>query len=192
MNALVIDTETGTLDASTGALLDVAAVELRDGEVARTFRRRILPAPGLLIETEATDCNGYAADLWAELGAVPEAAAISDFLGFLDEVRGSSREAAKLIWAGHNTQFDRRFVAAALVRVTGVSGLSALFSHRDIDLMHLATIPQSRGIVPGRSLDDLRSTLLGSVPGVHDALTDATDTAQLLALFERRIQWVDG
>lgn len=191
MNVLVIDTETGTLDAGTGALLDVAAVELRDGEIGRTFRRRIIPAARLDIETEATDCNGYATDLWAELGAVAEANAIADFLGFLDEVRGPSRDSAKLIWAGHNTQFDRRFVAAALVRVTGVSGLSALFSHRDVDLMHLATIPHSRGIVPGRSLDDLRSTLLRSVPGIHDALTDATDTARLLALFERRIQWVD-
>ena len=190
MNVLVIDTETGTLDAGTGALLDIAAVELRDGEIARTFRRRIVPAAGLAIEAKSTDCNGYSPAAWAELGAVPEANGVADFLGFLDEVRGPW-DSAKLTWAGHNTHFDRRFVAAALVRVTGVAGLSALFSHRDVDLMHLATIPHSRGVVPGRSLDDLRSTLLGSVPGIHDALTDATDTARLLAMFERRIQWVD-
>lgn len=279
MNLLVIDTETGSLDPSTGALLDIAAVELRDGEISRTFRRRILPEPGLVIEPEAVACNGYSAERWAELGAVNEVDAILDFLVFLGDVRGMTHDRARaefrggmvvglpgmaevtdtnrdtdtditgadtcesgdetcngerptepattrLIWAGHNCPFDRGFVEAAVVRLAarihragqgrhpldldhlpgldwtdgrvvnrklaraaGRAVLSLSFSHRDVDLMQLATIPHTRGVVPGRSLDDLRRALLGTAPDVHDALTDATDTARLFALFERRIQW---
>lgn len=287
MNLLVIDTETGSLDPSTGALLDIAAVELRDGEISRTFRRRILPEPGLLIEPEAVACNAYSAERWAELGAVNEVDAILDFLVFLGDVRGMTHDRARaevrggmvvgltgmaavtdtnrdtdtdtsgdtsgdtiadtcepgddtgncerptepattrLIWAGHNCPFDRGFVEAAVVRLAarihragqgrhpadldhlpvvdwadgrvvnrklaravGRAVLSLSFSHRDVDLMQLATIPHTQGVVPGRSLDDLRRALLGTAPDVHDALTDATDTARLFALFERRIQWV--
>lgn len=241
MKLLVIDTETGSLDPRTGALLDIAAVELRDGEVGRTFRRRVLPGLGLVIEPEAAACNGYTPELWAEMGAVSEEDAIIDFLNFVGEVRGLTGEQEstlacvvaefagveikvcvnpdlpRLTWAGHNVAFDRGFIGEAVARwVHGLrraaleaacaSGgglgdvlrrgppsalIASQFSHRDVDLMHLATIPHARGVVPGRSLDDLRRTLLGSVPAVHDALTDAHDTARLLALCERRIQWVE-
>ncbi len=194
MNAVVIDTETGSLDSATGALLDIAAVELIDGEIGRSFRCRVLPAPGLLIEEDAVACNGYSAPRWAELRAAPEAEALAELVAFLDEVRPppADGQPVRLTWAGHNTTFDRPFVAEALARVGEKRALRAWFSHRDIDLMHLALIPQTRGVVAGRSLDDLRRGLLDIIPGTHDALSDALDTARLLLLFERRIQWVDG
>ncbi len=194
MNALVIDTETGSLNAATGALLDLAAVELCDGEIGRTFRRRVLPLEGLVIEAEATACNGYSPERWTELRAVSEAEALADFGAFVEELRGpeGAEPAPRLIWAGHNTPFDRRFVSEAFDRVGLALPLRTWFSHRDIDLMHLAAIPQAAGLVSGRSLDELRRGLLDIVPGVHDALSDALDTARLLLMFERRIQWVDG
>lgn len=192
LNCIVIDVEGGSLNPETGALLDIAAVELRDGEIRRSFRQRVLPEPGLLIEPDAVACNGYAPEKWAEWGAIPEVEALGAFLAFLG---GFGRDL--LTWAGHNTAFDRRYIEAAFIR-QGYAPRAVLptrFHHRDVDLMHLAVIPVAQGIAPSRSLDSLRQTLLEStaavLPGAdHDALGDATDTARLLGLFSRRLQWM--
>ncbi len=215
LNAIVIDTETGSLDPETGALLELAAVEVVDGVLGRTFHRRILPGQRfdptvgemrpLRIDPEAAAVNGYTPEAWDRLGAQAESFVLLDAITWIGAsvlrrpTLADAFDAAsipQLVWAGHNTQFDRQFIGAALYRTFhGSAKVMDLFSHRDVDLMHLALVPAMCGIVPGRSLDQMRVLLGKTVPARedrhHDAMTDAMDTAKLLLLCLRSLHWRD-
>ena len=116
---IVVDVETGGLNAETDALLEVAAVILgMDGE-GRMYRRRTIsahvqPFPGLNLNPESMKINGI--DPYHPFRfAVSESDALNNVF---QEVRRSVRETGctRAILVGHNAFFDLAFINAAVTR----------------------------------------------------------------------------
>ena len=109
MHHIVADTETGGLYPASHALLSIGAVSSWGGEA---FLIYITPEsqPGKTVEPEAAAKNGYSAEKWEALGAVPLEEGFGRFLGWL-EARRAERENAGL-WC-HNLAFDRGFLGEA-------------------------------------------------------------------------------
>ncbi|MCB1865612.1 MAG: ribonuclease T [Chromatiales bacterium] len=116
---VVVDVETGGFDASTDALLELAAVliEVDDqGMLLRgeTIASHVEPFPGARLDPAALKFNGIDPDHPFRL-ARPERAA-------LEHVLGAVRRAVKrhgctrAILVGHNPSFDQGFVRAAVAR----------------------------------------------------------------------------
>lgn len=171
ISGVVIDVETGGLDELRNPLLAIAALDVRDGIVAREFEVRVAPFYGSVVDPEAAAVNGWTEDKW---DGVPEATALRRLLDWMPIGRP--------IWIGHNTPYDRRFLLAALGRHGMEESMEARWSHRDIDLMVLAIVPQFAGeALPSRSLGALCELYLGTTQAhPHDALWDAK--AALLCL----------
>ena len=115
---VVIDVETGGFNASTDALLEIAAVlvELRDGELSPGAAHRyfIKPVTGLNIEPASLQVTGI--DPWHPLRpAIDEGEALRElFRHVRKEVRGTGCKRAVLV--GHNSSFDLGFLNAAVDR----------------------------------------------------------------------------
>ena len=116
---VVVDVETGGFNASTDALLEIAAVLLRvdaDGRLVRemTVREHVRPFAGGRLDPASLAVNGI--DPWHPLRiAVTE----SDALGeIFSEVRRAIREqdCTRAILVGHNASFDLGFLNAAAAR----------------------------------------------------------------------------
>lgn len=116
---VVVDVETGGVNAETDALLEIAAVIIgMDGE-GDLYRRRTLsahvePAPGLKLNPESMAVNGI--DPYHPFRmAVPEREALT---GIFQEVRRAVRESdcTRAILVGHNAFFDLAFLNAAVAR----------------------------------------------------------------------------
>ncbi|HXH02467.1 MAG TPA: ribonuclease T [Candidatus Competibacteraceae bacterium] len=116
---VVVDVETGGLNAETDALLEIAAVILgMDGD-GRLYRRRtvsahVQPFPGLKLNPESMKVNGI--DPYHPFRfAVPEHEALTSIF---QEVRRAVRESGctRAILVGHNAFFDLAFLNAAVAR----------------------------------------------------------------------------
>ncbi len=116
---VVIDVETGGFNASTDALLELAAVviemtpggELRPGA---TFRYHVQPFHGSRIDPASLAVNGI--DPHHPLRpAMPEKEALTQLFR---EVRKAVREAecTRAVLVGHNASFDLNFLNAAVAR----------------------------------------------------------------------------
>lgn len=116
---VVVDVETGGFNASTDALLEIAAVLLaidRDGRVVRerTIREHVRPFEGGRLDPASLAVNGI--DPWHPLRiATPEGDALGTIFG---EVRRAVREqeCTRAILVGHNASFDLGFLNAAVAR----------------------------------------------------------------------------
>lgn len=119
---VVVDVETGGFDASTDALLEIAAVaigldeggELIPGEPVSTH---VVPFDGANIDPASLAVNGI--DPWHPLRA---ARTESDALGFIFKpIREAVKQAGcnRAVLVGHNAAFDQGFLNAALER-TGI------------------------------------------------------------------------
>ena len=116
---VIIDVETGGFQASTDAILEVAATLVRmDGEgmlrVHRTLDFHVKPFEGANIEQSALDFTGI--DPWHPFReAVDEAEALGDlFRAVRKEIRDQGCSRAILV--GHNAHFDAGFINAAVGR----------------------------------------------------------------------------
>ncbi len=116
---VVVDVETGGFNATTDALLEVAAVLLTlgpDGLLTRgeTIRVHVEPFPGSNIEPEALEITGI--DPSHPLRpALPEKEAL---MRVFREVRRAVRdtECNRAVLVGHNASFDLGFINAAVAR----------------------------------------------------------------------------
>jgi DNA polymerase III epsilon subunit-like protein len=173
MDYIAIDTETGGLDAAECALLSVAAVTSWG---TRPFYRRCVPAPGLRVEDQAAQVNGYDAVRWKEDAEVTTEKVLAfEWLYWLNEVLGGrSRQNVQMV--AHNAGFDALFLLALEGR-TGIDlEMPKTWVCTKIRLQGL----RERGLLPtegGNHLDDL-----GDLSGywkehprsaAHDALEDA-------------------
>lgn len=184
LNGVVIDCETGGLDAASCALLEVALVAVEKGEPFMSWSTRVRAYPGLRIEAEAAVVNGWTPS-W---GGVDEAYALFVVCDFLKATQARLNR-KQLLWIGANTPFDRGFLAAA-GRRHGHDVLSA-FSHRDVDVCRLAMAPFLGGHVRGVGIDSLRKSLLGKEErrGAHAAVGDCMDALDCLRVLMDRLAW---
>ncbi len=162
---IALDTETGGLDASTCALLSIAAVPSWE---APPFSIHILPVGR--ITAKAAAVNGYTPEEWARRGAVPLKVAAFEFQRWL-----FSLDSRRFDLAAHNAGFDALFILAFQQR-TGVDlGLPGIWHCTKIKLQDL----RADGILPPgyNHLDDLgqRTGFWDLEPRAthHDALQDA-------------------
>ena len=116
---VVIDIETGGFNASTDAVLEIAASLVRmdeDGMLAvhRTLEFYVKPFEGANIEQSALDFTGI--DPWHPFReAVDEADALGElFRAIRKEIR--EQACSRAILVGHNAHFDAGFVNAAVER----------------------------------------------------------------------------
>lgn len=187
LNGVVIDVETGGLEPARHALLEVALVAVREGEPVMHWSSRVAPAGGLRIDAEAAQVNGWT-PAWGGIAESYALYVVQDFLARTQEVL----KRKQLLWIGANTAFDRAFLYAAGCR-TGHAPLAA-FSHRDVDVNKIASVPWLLGEVPGISVDSLRKSLLG-IPartGPHTALEDCYTTLEITRALVTRLTWDAG
>lgn len=116
---VVIDVETGGFNASTDAILEIAATLVRMDEsgmlgVHRTLEFHVKPFEGANIEQAALDFTGI--DPYHPFReAVDEAEALGDvFRAVRKEIREQGCNRAILV--GHNAHFDAGFINAAVER----------------------------------------------------------------------------
>ncbi|MFT7259117.1 MAG: ribonuclease T [Glaciecola sp.] len=116
---VIIDVETAGFNASTDAILEIAAVTLKlneNGDFAphSTFHEHVQPFEGANIEQAAIDFNGI--DPFCALrGALDENTV---FQNLCQHVRKYQKEAdcQRSVIVAHNATFDQSFVNAALAR----------------------------------------------------------------------------
>jgi len=116
---VIVDLETGGFNASTDAILEIAATLVRMDEhgelrVQQTVSHHVAPFEGANIEQAALDFTGI--DPWHPFReAIPEAEALTEVFRI---VRREIREQGcnRAILVAHNAHFDAGFINAAVER----------------------------------------------------------------------------
>ena len=191
MNLLVIDTETGGVDASEHALLQVAAMPITrenvnslwvpvqdESESEATFNQFIAPHTGLKLTEEAFAVNRLDYD-WILDNGMEEAEVISRLVEFASQYRN---DRLFPVLCGWNIHFDIAFLEAAFKRssipwpFTMVSlDVAGRWRWENIQLYgnHIfGGITKAADVLLGKSV-------------VHDALADVRLTIDLLNAFAR-------
>jgi ribonuclease T len=185
---VVIDVETGGFNASTDALLELAAVliemapggELRPGA---TFRYHVQPFHGSRIDPASLAVNGI--DPHHPLRpAMPEKEALTQLFR---EVRKAVREAecTRAVLVGHNASFDLNFLNAAVARTDIKRNPFHPFSSFDT-----ATLG---GVALGQTVLSRAVTAAGldwDPAGAHSAIYDAERTASLFCTICNRFRFM--
>jgi len=177
---LLIDTETGGLDATRHPILSLAALVLDcEGQVLDQTYTLIFDPRTMDAEESALKINGLSVEKIVAEGLYP-AQAISRLVEMLR--RHDMVESVTLV--GHNVAFDAGF----LKRLWDVAGATQesfdiLFSHRKICTQSAALLLEQAGVIApgGSSLDALVQYFgitLNREQG-HNALNDALATAEL-------------
>lgn len=120
---IVVDVETGGLNAQTDALLQIAAVVLRmdeeDGSLfpAATYSCHVEPFEGANIDPKSIEFNGIKVDHPLRMAVTEQEALNRIFKPIRQEIRATGCTRAILV--GHNSFFDLGFLNAAVER-TGI------------------------------------------------------------------------
>ena len=184
---VVVDVETGGFEASTDALLEVAAVTLALDEqgrlvTAEAFCEHVLPFEGANLDPKALAFTGI--DPYNPLrGALEEKEALSTlFAPIRAAVKASACKRAILV--GHNAFFDLGFINAAVARHDYKRNPFHPFSTFDtVTLAGMAygqTVLARAAIAAGMDWDAQQA---------HGALYDAQMTAELFCRIVN--QWQD-
>lgn len=118
--AVVIDVETGGLDAEKNALLELAAMVVHcdsDGKLViqeKYFTSHVTPFPGAIIEEKALQINGIIPDHPFRM-AQDEEVVITKLDEFTREAL-QKYNCRRAVLVGHNAHFDLGFVNAARAR----------------------------------------------------------------------------
>ena len=187
---VVIDVETGGFNASTDALLEVAAVLIdmdAQGYLRPSTRIQfhVDPFPGANIEQAALDFTGIAPDNPLR-GAVSEDTALK---GVFEPVRKAIKKHGcnRAVLVGHNSFFDLGFMNAAAERADIKRNPFHPFS--SFDTAALA------GLVYGQTVLAKACEAAGirfSQREAHSALYDATRTAELFCSMVNRFRDLGG
>ena len=157
---VVVDVETtGARPYAGDRITEIAAVVLRDGEIAEVFETLVNPQrPIPAFITQLTNIT------WEMVKDAPPFAEIaSDVIGVLDGK----------VFVAHNAAFDWRFVSAELSRTAG----------RSLMGRKLCTVKLARKLLPQlprRSLDHVARYYGVDINGRHRAAGDALATAHCL------------
>lgn len=187
---VIVDVETGGFNAQTDALLEIAAVTVKqDGSGLLLPHQRVhyhvAPFPGANLEKASLDFTGIDPDNPLR-GAVTEDLALD---GVFNAVRKALKESGctRAILVGHNAFFDHSFVKAAVARNDINRDPFHPFSSFDT-----ATLA---GLVYGQTVLARACEMAGipfSQTQAHSALYDATRTAELFCSLVNRFQQLGG
>ncbi len=161
-----LDLETTGLDPAADDIVEVAAmrVDPLSLSVEGCFETKVAPSPGVLIDPQAAELNGFRAEDWTE---APE---VQDVLPLL------ARFLEGCLIVGHNPAFDWAFLLSAYRRF----GLRRPeVGHHLLDTATLAWPLLRHGFVKSLSLRDLCEHYGISNVGAHRALEDVVRTYQL-------------
>ena len=190
---LIIDTETGGLDADTNALLEIGGVVWQrnpsgPGLVLGKFRYAVDDPDGT-VEAEALAINKI--DMATHKGLHPKCVVefIEDFIQQVYYEGGKYRPAADygVVLGGHNTQFDvdflqRLYLQAGFTVKGRNSDYEKMFSHRLLDTCGIVRYLVLSGVLPLKGASSKEAfEYYGVYPkNAHSALADAEATAKLL------------
>jgi ribonuclease T len=185
---VAIDVETGGFNASTDALLELAAVliemtpggELRPGA---TFRYHVQPFHGSRIDPASLAVNGI--DPHHPLRpAMPEKEALTQLFR---EVRKAVRDAecTRAVLVGHNASFDLNFLNAAVARTDIKRNPFHPFSSFDTATLGGVGLGQT---VLSRAV--MAAGLAWDPAGAHSAIYDAERTAALFCTICNRFRFM--
>lgn len=174
MKLLLVDTETGGLDASKHSIISVGMVVWEDGVLGDTLHLTIREPEGFYND-EALKVSGFTMDR-INRGCSPKQAtwAIREFM-----------RKNNVLWntdlGGHNLAFDVAF----LKRLYSLAGVRYSFGHRGLDTLPVAVFLKACGIlkVDSCSLDNLCAHYgikIREEGAPHDALQDIIATGKLL------------
>lgn len=184
---VIVDVETGGLNAQTDALLEIAAVIVRmDGQgylhTARTLAHHVQPFPGARLDPASMAVNGI--DPYHPFRfAVLESEALNSIFR---EVRREMRETGctRAILVGHNSFFDLAFLNAAAARAQVKRNPFHPFS--SFDTVSLAGLAHGQTVLA-------RALYAAGIPWnereAHSAIYDAERTAELFCQIVNR--WKD-
>lgn len=183
---VVVDVETGGFNASTDALLEIAAVLLKfddDGKLCRdeTFRYHVKPFEGANMDPASLAVNGIDPDHPLR-PAIDERDALQRVFR---EVRRAIREAncTRAILVGHNSAFDLGFLNEAIERAAIKRNPFHPFSSFDTATLCGVTFGQtvlSRAVkAAGLEFDE---------ESAHSAAYDAEITADIFCEIVNRFQ----
>lgn len=180
------DTETGGVNPATDALLTVAFVLWRDGEIVGS-REWAVQVEDRIVHEQALKINKI--DLMEHaVRARPRDEVGHEMLAWLDAVRPDTKY--KLRMGGHNTAFDVGFIRE-LVHADDWRGL---VRPSCVDTAGLLTFLRHAGVLPPGSDISLRNGLKAAgievdPKLVHTAMGDALNTAKL---YGRLLEMVRG
>jgi ribonuclease T len=185
---VIVDVETGGFNASTDALLEIAAIIVRlngsgDLELADRHRYFVKPFPGSRLDPASLQVTGI--DPFHPLRpAIDEAEALR---ALFQEIRKEIKEQScnRAILVGHNSSFDLQFLNAAVER-TGIKR-NPFHPFSTFDTATLA------GVAYGQTVLGRAVTAAGfewEDERAHSALYDAEMTAKLFCSVVNRFRQV--
>jgi DNA polymerase III epsilon subunit-like protein len=114
LTCLAIDVETGGLEPTQHALLQVGVVAVVNGEIVDVREWNVTPHPSTRMDKQALEVNGWTRDRL--LDSISEFELIQQLALFINRTIPSDRYTN---WLGHHVEFDMRFMRAAAVRALG-------------------------------------------------------------------------
>lgn len=187
---VVIDVETGGFNATTDALLEIAAVLLTMDDQGRMVREQTLahhvePFPGTRLNPESLAVNGI--DPYHPFRfAVPEAEALQTIFQAIRRAI-KAHDCTRAILVGHNAFFDLGFLNAAVARNKLKRNPFHPFSC--FDTVSLAGLAYGQTVLSRAA----RAAGLGwENDQAHSAIYDAEQTAELFCGIVNRWQQLGG
>jgi ribonuclease T len=187
---VVIDVETAGFNASTDALLEIAAVTLKfddQGNLAqdKTVHFHVEPFAGANIEQAAIDFNGIDPNC-ALRGAIAEDEAMKNVC---KEIRKAQKAAdcQRSVIVAHNATFDQSFVNAAIERSNIKRTPFHPFVSFDTTSLAALTLGQTVLVKACQAAD-----IYFDQKEAHSALYDAQKTADLFCYMVNRYQSLGG
>ena len=184
---LVIDTETGGIDAETDSILTLAAVVWDDGKLGASIEIKIAEDP-MYVTERAMKINRIDLAVHQRI-ALPPRLALAQLDQFLKENFIDETVSGGIVLAGHNINFDIRFLRR-LFSICGAK-FDDRFSHRSLDTASVLRFLSLADLLP--------KTVLGSDEAFkwfdvmpltserHTAIGDARSTALMLSRLVRLI-----
>jgi ribonuclease T len=186
---VVIDVETGGFDANTSALLEVAAITLKEEQgklsIDQSLFFAIEPFEGSEIAEAALEFNGIK-PFSALRGAVSETVALTELFKAIRAAL-KQQQCHRAILVGHNAGFDHDFLRAAVARNQIKRDPFHPFSH--MDTVSLGMLAYGHSVLT-------KACQLGKIEfdqkQAHSALYDATKTAELFCQIFNQWQGFGG
>lgn len=181
---VIVDVETGGFNADTDALLEIAAVTLRMGDLGFVERKQTVsfhvePFPGANLEAASLQINGIDPYHPFRL-AQPEVEVLQELLGLIrSEVKAHGCNRAVLV--GHNSFFDLNFLNAAVRRARIKRNPFHPFTSFDTATLSGLAYGQT---VLARAVE--AAGLSWNADDAHSAIYDAERTAELFCTIVNR------
>ncbi|MBF8269148.1 MAG: rnt [Gammaproteobacteria bacterium] len=186
---VVVDVETGGFNASTDALLEIAAIllEVNDQGLwvpSETISRHVHPFPGANLDKAALEFTGIDPHHPFRMQiAVTEQAALQDVFRLVRKQK-KAHGCKRAILVGHNAAFDLGFVNAAVER-TGIKR-NPFHPFSTFDTVTLGGLAYGQTVL-SRAVE--AAGFSWDEKSAHSAIYDAEKTAELFCAIVNRWQW---